>query len=73
MAKDTQKYHEGSSYYGKGYGKFANMPEAVEQNTYPNPYGSLDNDAYPDTMPEIDADFRYNDKKVRSRRSKTMY
>lgn len=76
MAKkkdETQMYHEGAGYYGKGHGKFANMPEDVEMRSYPDPYESLDNDAYADTVEEIDENQRYNNKKVRSQRSDSMY
>lgn len=71
--KETQMYHEGAGYYGKGHGKFANMPEGVEMKSYPNPYESLDNDGYADTIEEIDADQKFNNKQVRARRSKSMY
>lgn len=73
MAKETQMYHEGAGYYGKGHGKMANMPTEVEMKQYPNPYESLDNESYPDTLPEIDADQKFNNKQVRARRSKSMY
>lgn len=70
---ESQMYHEGSGYYGKGHGKMANMPTEVEMDEYPKPYRSLDNDAYPDTIEEIDESTHYNNRKVDERRSRSMY
>ncbi len=70
---ETEMYHEGAKYYGEGYGKPQNMPEEVRMSQYPRPHRSLDNEAYPDTVGEIDDDQMYNDKQVESRRSRSMY
>lgn len=75
MAKksETQMYHEGSSYYGKGHGKPSNLPTEVEMKAYPNPYESLDNDSYPDTLEEVDENQRSNNKQIRAHKSRSMY
>lgn len=71
--EDTQMYHQGAGYYGKGYGDFSNMPSEVVHTKYPYAKQSLDNNAYPDTIEEIDENCRYNERKVAEHRSDSMY
>ena len=73
MEKETQYYHMGQSYYGPGYGHFANLSPQVEMKEYPKPYRSLENDAYADTIQEIDGVERDNNRQVDRQRSRSMY
>ena len=73
ISQSSQMNSIGASYYGRGYGKPQNMPTEVEMSEYPQPYRSLETEAYPDTLREIDGDTRYNQGKVESHRSDSMY
>ena len=69
---DTQMYHKGKGYYGKGYGQPSNLPQEVSHHSVPEPYPRLKCD-YADTMEEIDRDAVDNYRKVEAYPSDSMY
>lgn len=73
MNNETQLYHMGKSYYGKGYGEFANLPKEPDYEQYPKARKYLDTEHYPDTIREIDTDNDFNYGKVASHMSDSMY
>ncbi len=73
MGEETQMYHMGKAYYGKGYGEPSNMPKEVDIEQYPKARKYLDTENYPDTIREIDSDNEFNYGQVAKRPSKSMY
>lgn len=75
MARKRKHYsvkEEKGSYYGKGQGQFANLPQEVEMSEFPKVYGNLEH-IYPDSQPEIDMDLRDAFTKVSKNSSDSMY
>lgn len=73
MAVHSQMSNMGKSYYGDGYGEHANMPMAPKMQMYPQPYKTLEAEAYPDNIREIDTDAMANLKMVHDHMSDSMY
>jgi len=73
MGEETQLYHMGKAYYGKGYGEPSNMPKEVDMSEYPKARKYLDTENYPDTLREIDTDNDFNYGKVVGHLSDSMY
>lgn len=63
----------GRKYYGEGYGMQANMPTTPDMALYPRPYRTLEAEAYPDNIREIDTDAMANLKQVHQYMSDSMY
>lgn len=57
---------EKGSYYGKGHGKFANLPTEVSMKEYPKCYGPQNVSSLNDTISGIDKET----KQMASKRSK---
>lgn len=73
ISDETQMYHMGRSYYGKGYGEFANLPKEPDYEQYPKARKYLDTEHYPDTIKEIDTDNDFNYGQVARHMSDSMY
>ena len=73
IGEETQMYHMGKAYYGKGYGEPSNLPKEVDMSQYPKARKYLDTENYPDTIREIDRDNDFNYGQVSRHLSDSMY